>query len=589
MFCVAAICLVAWQSFESLNQMGHKHHRPHQHQQPDADVPEICLQPSPWVHTPDSDFELPVRDGKYMANVLSQAVQIDTTVMDEWGPLSSNSSEAIKKNYADAFLPFESWLEKAFPAVHQKLKKEVVDSHGLLFTWQGSEPELKPLMLMAHQDVVPVEPSTVSSWKHDPFSGFIDEENQLVWGRGSSDDKAGLIGVMTALEALAAKDDFKPKRSIIASFGFDEESAGSAADALAAFLEERYGKFGIEMIVDEGGQVIGEDTSEEGGGVGLTYAAPATSEKGYMDVRLVVNTPGGHSSEPPPRTGIGYLSRLVAALEDEPPLPTLDSVDHPALAQLLCLRHAPAIKKRKDLSKALAKVAALSKAQLANKKVCPRARRAAFDGVLAALQPAELNVFKTTQAVDLIQGGVKINALPERSVATINYRVDVNTPSTELQKSLGALVAKKAKDLGLDFDGWKDPQEAASSSKILSQKSKGSVHLELTYAALEAAPKTPVVGPDASAWRLLSSVIRGTYLEGSEEPILVIPSIMNGNTDTKSTWNLTRNIFRFSPGSIKSNPISEDGGIHTINENAQIDGLVKGFEFYVNLMVRVQG
>jgi Gly-Xaa carboxypeptidase len=455
-----------------------------------------------------------------MAKVLSGAVQVDTTVQDDWGVLSANSSDVIKKLYDDAFLPFEAYLKSAFPLVHEHLKKEVVDSHGLIYTWQGSDESLKPLILMAHQDVVPIEPSTAHSWTHPPFSGFIDEENDLVWGRGSSDDKSGLIGILAALESLLSLEGeaFAPRRTIVTSFGFDEESAGSAAEVLAAFLVDRYGKGGAELIVDEGAQIIGRDTSAEEGGLGVTFAPPATAEKGYMDVRVVVNTPGGHSSEPPPRTGIGYLSRLVVAIEDNPPLPTLDSLDHPALATLLCLRHSPAIKKRRDLSKALAK--------LSSPKLCPRKAKSVFKEVLAALSPDELDVFKTTQAVDLISGGVKINALPERSVATINFRVDVNTPSDDLRASLSQLVQKESKKLGLEYSGWKLPgdsvaaYESVKHGKDRKKSHLGSVHLELTYPPLEAAPRTPVSGEDANAWRLLSSVIRGTWkdTDGSEIP-----------------------------------------------------------------------
>jgi Gly-Xaa carboxypeptidase len=65
--------------------------------------------------------------------------------------------------------------------------------------------------------------------------------------------------------------------------------------------------------------------------------------------------------------------------------------------------------------------------------------------------------------------------------------------------------------------------------------------------------------------------------------------MMNGNTDTKSYWDLSRNIFRFSPGTILPNPAAPGSGIHTVNENVQIQGLVEGHDFYRNLIVAVQG
>ena len=77
--------------------------------------------------------------------------------------------------------------------------------------WKGSDPSLKPLLLLAHQDVVPVNPDTVDEWTHPPYSGYFDGQSyciriydtlsdeltgERVWGRGSSDDKSGLIGIL---------------------------------------------------------------------------------------------------------------------------------------------------------------------------------------------------------------------------------------------------------------------------------------------------------------------------------------------------------------------------------------------------------
>lgn len=62
----------------------------------------------------------------------------------------------------DVFYAFHEYLEKTFPLVHEKLKVEKVNTHGLLYTWQGSDPDLKPTTLMAHQDTVPVPFDTVS-------------------------------------------------------------------------------------------------------------------------------------------------------------------------------------------------------------------------------------------------------------------------------------------------------------------------------------------------------------------------------------------------------------------------------------------
>ena len=110
-----------------------------------------------------------------------------------------------------------------------------------------------------YTDVVPVHPDTVSQWIHPPYSGFFDGtslsehvyiiltriplQGENIWGRGSVDDKGGLIGILcviircTLILAHTAWNDnssaieslleakFKPRRSVVLAFGFDEESS----------------------------------------------------------------------------------------------------------------------------------------------------------------------------------------------------------------------------------------------------------------------------------------------------------------------------------------------------------------------------
>ncbi|CAO1623974.1 unnamed protein product [Jaminaea pallidilutea] len=592
--------------------------------------PDFCQQQPPWTAPSSLAHLLPPASPRddpdllHYADLLSGAVQVDTSVPDEWGPLNApNVSDAVKEHYRRAFEPFAAYLERSFPLVHQRLKKEVVDGHGLIFTWQGSDEQLKPLVLMAHQDVVPVEPATAKDWKYPPFSGWVDREREVVWGRGATDDKASLITILASLEHLLTPEvPFQPSRTIVASFGFDEESTGSAAAALASFLVDRYGHDGAEMILDEGMSVVGSETPASEGGYGTPVAAPATSEKGYVDVRLVVTTPGGHSSVPPKNTGIGLLSRIVAAIEDHAPKPRLDRIDHPSLASLLCMREAPAIRSRRRLHRALTqlvKYAAPKKATSGSRKGRRHPPQRLFDDVLSSLQDEEIVAFQTTQAVDLIQGGVKINALPERSEATINYRIDVESGVDAVKKHLSALVERESRKLGLAFIGWVGDSRGEATSQDhgrscagclhctgSSLASRGKVHLEVAFnSALESAPQTPVTGAEAGPWRLLSSVIRSTWPgntekkdsapasiskgNGNDVPITVVPSTMIGNTDTKSYWSLSRHIFRFAPGTLEPSKVGAGGnGIHTVDENTQIVGLGDAVRFYTALVLAVQ-
>jgi Gly-Xaa carboxypeptidase len=181
--------------------------------------------------------------------------------------------------------------------------------------------------MMAHFDVVPVDPTTVSQWTHPPFSGHYDGTN--IWGRGSSDDKAGLIGTIGAVEILLELKAYKPKRTVILAFGFDEECGGTrGAGELSKVVKERYGNDGVALIIDEGGGFVERD--------GAVFASPGIAEKGNTNTRVEVNTAGGHSSVPPVHTvrlayfgvgdmyltvlqSIGILSALLVHIESNPP------------------------------------------------------------------------------------------------------------------------------------------------------------------------------------------------------------------------------------------------------------------------------
>jgi len=163
---------------------------------------------------------------------------------------------------------------------------------------------------MAHQDVVPIDDP--SDWTHPPFSGYFDGE--WIWGRGSSDCKNVLIGLMSTLEDLLAQD-WRPTRTILFAFGYDEESHGwLGAGSIAPVLEEKYGKDSFEFILDEGGMGLQSLGSAADDGE-ILYALPGVGEKGSLDLVMELAVPGGHSSVPPAHTGIGIMAEILYEFE----------------------------------------------------------------------------------------------------------------------------------------------------------------------------------------------------------------------------------------------------------------------------------
>src|SRR5437899_8287347 len=146
------------------------------------------------------------------------------------------------------FAGLRAFLGRTYPRVHRSRGRELVNGDGLLYTWKGADASAKPVLLMAHQDVVPIEPGTEGTWAHPPFDGAIAEG--FVWGRGAMDDKASLVFLMEAVESLVA-EGFRPRRTVYLASGFDEEvGGGQGAAAIAALLASRGVR--LEWVLDEG-------------------------------------------------------------------------------------------------------------------------------------------------------------------------------------------------------------------------------------------------------------------------------------------------------------------------------------------------
>src|SRR5947209_9033332 len=254
-------------------------------------------------------------DDSALAAHLAQAIKFQT--------VSFTAPAQVK---TEEFLNFHKFLEETYPLDHSKLNREAVADYSLLYTWKGTDESLKPLLLMAHQDVVPIEPGTEGRWTHPPFDGQI--ADGFIWGRGSLDDKGSMIGILEAVEMLL-RENYQPRRTIYLAFGHDEEVGGPrGATAIAELLQSR----GVELesVLDEGGAIT------EGFIKGLTKSAAlvGTGEKGFMSVQLSVETEGGHSSAPPPQTAVGIVSAAIAHLEENPMPARVDGATEAMLGYL---------------------------------------------------------------------------------------------------------------------------------------------------------------------------------------------------------------------------------------------------------------
>ena len=186
-----------------------------------------------------------------------------------------------------AFDLFVAELARLYPLVHEHLELTRVDTHGLLFHWAGESSE-RPVVLMAHLDVVPVEED--APWQHPPFGAEI--HDGAIWGRGTLDDKGPLVGICEAMEALLA-DGFTPAQDVWLSFGCNEEVSGTAATLAVEELVRR----GVRpwFVVDEGGAIAAEAFP----GVAAPIGVVGVTEKGVTSSSCVSKAAAGTRPRPP--------------------------------------------------------------------------------------------------------------------------------------------------------------------------------------------------------------------------------------------------------------------------------------------------
>lgn len=291
---------------------------------------------------------------------------------------------------ANAFAGLHSFLQQAFPRVHAELNRTRIGGFSLLYEWQGTDAAAKPVLFLAHQDVVPAPDP--ESWTHPPFSGAV--EGGYVWGRGAMDDKSSLMAWFEAAEALLASG-FRPTRTVYLAFGHDEETGGDAgAGTIARQLASRGVR--LELVLDEGG-FVGQGLLA---GIEAPVALVGIAEKGYLTVELTAEGEGGHSSRPPEQTAIGRVSRAIARLEANPFPGRVDGATEAMLDQL-----APYV---------------------------PFAQRVAIANrwllgpVLVAALESETNtapLVRTTIAPTVFEAGEKDNVLARRARAAVNLRI----------------------------------------------------------------------------------------------------------------------------------------------------------------------
>ena len=322
-----------------------------------------------------------------------------------------------------AFDELNDYLFATYPATFSTLTVERVNQYSLLLHWPGSDASLEPVLFTAHTDVVPVEQGTEADWTHPAFAGVI--ESDVLYGRGTLDDKHGVISLLEAIETLLG-EGYAPSRTLVFAFGHDEEIGGEAG---AGAMAQRMADKGLSFawMVDEGGFVLrGSPLLPD-----RDLAFINVAEKGYVTLTLTAEADGGHSSSPGKNSAIASLSRALVRIQENPFEPKL-------------------VEPVRSFLKTLAPELAQPQRFLFDNLWL-------FDGLVAGQMAQDTltqPLVRTTTAITVVQAGVKENVIPQRAEAKVNFRLLPGDTEADLIQEITAIVDDP--DITLSNDRWAD-------------------------------------------------------------------------------------------------------------------------------------
>ena len=406
-----------------------------------------------------------------------------------------------------AFDQLEALLPTLFPHVARACGFEKLGPRSLLFHWKG-QSDKAPGVLMAHYDVVPVDEA---AWEKPAFDAVI--ENDVLWGRGTLDTKGTFLGVLEAADNLIAQG-FTPANDLYLAFAGDEEISGDGAPTIVRWFQEK----GVvpAFVLDEGGAVVDNVFP----GVHTPCALVGTGEKGPMDVKLVLDTAGGHASTPPAHTPVGLLAQAVTRIENHPFPFTLT----PPAAQMF-----DALGRRSTF---------LYRVIFAN-LWC-------FRPVLNRLcksSGGELNALvRTTVAFTQMQGGAASNVLPPHAWVGANLRL------------IGGETTQSAK---------------AYLEKVIDND-------RIKVEIVQGMNPSRISRTDDEPWQRLSRAIRATWTDAAVSPYLMLAC-----SDSRHYGAISDHVYRFSAMALSK---EERGMIHANNERIPLDKVVQTVAFYQRLI-----
>lgn len=279
---------------------------------------------------------------------------------------------------------------------------------ALVAVLRGREPALKPVLLLAHLDVVEARRE---EWTRDPFR--LVEEDGWFYGRGVSDDKA-MAAIFTDTLVRLVRESYRPRRGLKLALTCREETPG-AGNTVSWLTTTRPAVLEATFALNEG---AGGELDADGRPRALQIQA---GEKVYQDFEVEANDVGGHSSRPTASNPIVRLATGLARLGAHRFPIALNPATRGYFEHEATLVDAATARDMRAVLREPADEAAATRLWAAN--------------------PGWNGMLRTTCVVTLINGGHAPNALPQRVRANINCRILPGVPVADVEREIVRVLA----------------------------------------------------------------------------------------------------------------------------------------------------
>lgn len=339
------------------------------------------------------------------------------------------------------------------------------ETTAMLVRIPGTDSSAKPILFSAHMDVVDARPE---DWKRDPYK--LIEENGYFYGRGTLDNKAGVVALASTILRLQ-KAGAKPRRTLVFAFVGDEETGLQSETGTTRMIANHPWVKGAEFAIntDAGGGILASD------GKPIIYLVQG-AEKTYATYQLIATNQGGHSSRPRSDNAIYELAEAVTRVGKH---------RFPVMSNPLTRAYLGAV----------GKVTPGPEGQVLSAFAADPTNTAAAEAI--ATSPEFVGTTRTTCVATMLDAGHAENALAQKAIATVNCRIFPGVPAEEVRRELVGVVADP--DIEVKMMGAPVVSPVSELRPDIEQAIAASIHKK--YPAVPLSPYLESGGTDGMVYR----------------------------------------------------------------------------------------